>query len=144
MFLLSAYIKANKVYYHDWHFYNYVDNKQSVTRKYRPGISRDMDVFFEKTKKMLIQNGLFSDLEKAYFLRAEFEVDRSFYLEFFNLQNKDKRARKEFKEFIRKEPYQTALLKEYLPRENYRQRIFRFLVKKGYGNIYKTILKMKA
>ena len=143
LFLLNVYIHANSIYYHDWYFYNYVDNEQSVTRKFRPGISGDMDVFFSQVKKLLQNNGVFSDLEKAYYLRAQLEVDRSFFLEFFHPYNKDINAPKRYKSFICKEPYKTALHKDYVPRKNIRQRVFRFLIINGYGNLYKLIRKLK-
>ena len=114
LFMLEVYQYASSIYFHDQVLYYYVNNSASVTRKFRPGISKDMDVFFEATKKLLDRYGLFEDLEKAYYLRAQFEVRRSYDLEFFNPQNTDPDAKKHFKEFISKEPYRTAVKRRYL------------------------------
>lgn len=137
LFLLHVYHCATTILYHDWFFYNYVENVESSTRKFRPGISSDMDVFFERIKIFLQESDLEKDLEKAYFARAQFEVRRSFYLEFFNPSNSNPNAKKLFKAFIQKEPYSTALKKDYLPKRNFKSRLYNYFIEHGFYRMYK-------
>ena len=144
LFLMHVYQMADSIFFYNWYLYNYVVNIHSATRNYRPGVSREMDVFFQKMRDFLGRYELMNDLEMAYYLRAQFEVDRSFYLEYFHLLNHDRNARKQFKDFIGKEPYKTALSRGFLPRKTIRQKMFGFLVSHGYGDIYRLIRKLKT
>lgn len=144
LFLMNVYQMADSIFFYNWYLYNYVVNIHSATRNYRPGVSKEMDVFFQRMKDFLEQYKLMKDLEKAFYLRAQFEVDRSFCLEFFHLLNQDRNARKHYKDFIGREPYKTALGRDYLPRKTIRQKIFGFLVMHGYGDIYRLIRKLKT
>lgn len=144
LFLMNVYQMADSIFFYNWYLYNYVVNIHSATRNYRPGISKEMDVFFQRMKAFLERYKLTKDLEKAYYLRAQFEVDRSFYLEYFHLLNHDRNARKHYKDFIGKEPYKTALRRDDLPRKTIRQKLFGFLVTHGYGDIYRLIRKLKT
>ena len=143
LFMLEVYQHASAIYFHDQVLYYYVNNTASVTRKFRPGISKDMDVFFEATKRLLNKYGLTKDLEKAYYLRAQFEVRRSYDLEFFNPQNNDPDARKHFKEFISKEPYKTALKRGYLTRGSIPNRFKFFLIEHGMNRTLDTCTRAR-
>ena len=143
LFSLNLYHNAKEIQYLDLYFYYYDQSSGSVTRKYRPGLSKDMDVFFEKTKSFLDRNDLYKDLEYAFLLRAEFEVLRSLKFEFFHIQNTDKDANQKYIEFIRKEPYRTALKKDYFPPKNIKQRVFRAFIKRGYGKIWYMARRIK-
>ena len=136
LFSLNLFYCAEKIFYHDWFFYYYVDNSQSVTRKFRPGLSRDTDCFFEKTKSFIAAHGLEKELNTAYLCRAQFEAGRCFFREFFNPLNKDKDAKKKYREFIGKEPYKSGLEQDTLSKESTTKALFYFLVKKGYGKVY--------
>lgn len=136
LFSLQIYLSANDIRYLDVNLYYYVNNTQSVTRRFRPGLSKDMDVFFEKTNLFLKENRVATVLERAYLIRAEFEVTRVFYLEFFNPKNRDSNNRRNYFEFIEREPYCSALKANYLPVGNFKQRVFKLLVHTGKGNAY--------
>jgi len=137
LFSLELFNKARDIQFIDINLYYYVNNPQSVTRVYRPGLSADMDIFFERTADFLKKAGLDKELEKGYYTRVQFEIGRSFRLQFFNPKNKDPHPRKTYLEFVSKEPYRTALKKGPLAGKNPAQRLFRYLMmKKGYGNLY--------
>lgn len=144
LFLLHVYQAAQSIFYHDWFLYYYVHNSQSVTRKFRPGLSADMAVFFEKLKQFIEENALNRDLERAYYLRAEMEAGRCFTREFFNLSNTDKKAKKQYKAFIGKEPFKTGLKKGYIPKDSLRHKVYRFLVRHGYGGIFRLLQKLRT
>lgn len=139
LFSLNIYKDATDIRFFDIYLYFYVEYSQSVTRKYRPGLSKDMSVFFDKTYSFLKNNNIYVDLEYAYLLRAEFEITRAFFMEFFHQQNDDRDARKKYLEFIHQEPYRTALEKDYLPVGNIKTRVFRVLLKRGYGRSYRML-----
>ncbi len=144
LFSLNLYLSAKSVYFLDVCLYFYVTNQESVTRKFRPGLSDDMDVFFSKTKSFLEDNNIFDKLENAYYLRAEFEVFRVFRLEFFNVLNTDADTKHKYKNFINKYPYNVALKKDLLPKsKSIKSCVYRFFVKKGYGNYYRLFVKSK-
>lgn len=138
LFALHVYSRAQDIKFVDLKLYYYVYYAQSATRKFRPGFSDDMEVFFDRVAVFLKDNNLTNDLEKAYYLRAQFEVQRSFLLEFFHPDNKDKNARNKYMSFIQHEPYYTALSKNYLPyRGGIRAKIKRYLINHGYGETFK-------
>ncbi|HHT25375.1 MAG TPA: glycosyltransferase family 2 protein [Clostridiaceae bacterium] len=142
LFMLKVYWHAKSISYHDKYLYNYVDNSQSVTRKYRPGLSIDMDIFFARMKELLIHFGLEVDLNKAYNVRVQMEIGRCFALEFFHLQSSEKDNRNRYMQFIGKEPYKEALEKDLLPKGNIRQSLYRYLCKNGYGKTYMILKKI--
>jgi len=141
LFMLHVYAASNSIYYHDWYLYNYVNNGKSVTRKFRPGLSTDMDVFFGKVSDFLERSGMETGLETAYYVRAGIEVERAFKREFFHPQNQDKNAKKHYMEFIGKEPYRTALKNYTQPGKNLKQIIARMIYRHGWGRLYKIAHK---
>ncbi len=142
LFSLNVFWKASSIRYHDQFLYYYVDNAQSVTRKYRPGLSADMDVFFDKIREFIEREDLWSELEREYYVRAEFEVGRCFSKEFFHRDSNVREGKKQFREFISKEPYCTGLKRNEMPKRGFRNAVFRFLVKHGCGRIYRLISRM--
>ena len=74
LFSLQIYLSANDIRYLDVNLYYYVNNTQSATRRFRPGLSKDMDMFFDRICAFIDNNNLWDSLEKAFYLRAEFEV----------------------------------------------------------------------
>lgn len=142
LFALNIYYAARSIYYHDLNLYYYVDNSQSATRKFRPGLSKDMDVFFEKIKNFISVNHLNTELDKAYYLRSQIEVGRVFSLEFFNTENKNTNRRKTYLAFIARDPYRTALNKNYMPGGGIKRRLFQYMIKRGYGEIYQALKKL--
>nr|MBQ4455200.1 glycosyltransferase [Clostridia bacterium] len=142
LFLLSVFQSASSIYFHDLFLYYYVDNVESATRKFRPGLSNDMDVFFERIWEFICANNLTAELGTAYYLRAQLEIGRVFSLEFFNPRNRVRNKKKEFKNFIGKEPYKTALAMNYLPGKSIKKALFWFVVKRGYGSVYRIAVKL--
>ncbi len=139
-FMLHVYRFADSVYFHDWPLYYYVRNEISSTRKYRPGISDEMNRFFDAVRSFIQNNHLESELEKGFYTRAQFEVRRSFYLEFNNADNKDPSAKQRYKAFINLEPYKTAIKKNYMPRSGFKQNILNMLIEHGCVRMYNAIL----
>lgn len=139
LFMLNVYLKADHIQFRKWYFYNYVNNPYSVTRKYRPGISDDMNVFFSRLQEFLKANHLENELERALYIRAQFELRRSAYLEFLHPDNKSLGAKMKYRLFINKEPYKTARKRNYLPKGRGNQRIADFALDNGFCNTYKLI-----
>lgn len=143
LFLLHVYDRAERVYFHNRFLYYYVSNSNSVTRKYRPGLSDDVSVFFDRIAAFLSDSHREKALERGYYARAQFEAGRCFAKEFFHRQNTDPDAKKKYKTFIAKKPFREAFRREYLPKGKVRQRIFRFLVKHGCGRIFRFVDRIK-
>ena len=142
--LLAVYQEASSVYFHNWFFYHYGSNTQSVTRKFRPGMSQDVDVFFRELQAFLKENALDEKLERIFYFRAQFELARCFNLEFFNPQNKDPDAGKKYRKFCRSEPYKTAMKRNYMPVRKIKRRIFYKCVQYGFGNTVKTVRAIRG
>lgn len=131
LFSLYLYEAARDITYVDEKLYRYVNNPESATRRYRPGFSTDMDVFFGRVKAFMTEHHLERELERAYYVRAQFEVNRSIRLEFFHPDNKQPGAVKTFRRFIAKEPYRTALSAAYQTRGGRMERLRLFLLRHG-------------
>ena len=142
LFSLGVYRAAASIFYHEDTLYFYVNNSDSVTRRFRPGISKDMDIFFERVRAFLDDARLFAPLERAYYLRAQLEAGRAFTREFFNPNNTDPDRGQKYRAFIRQEPYRTAFEKNYLPGKNMRYRVYKLLVRHGCGTLYRIGLKL--
>ena len=142
LFMLHVYQSASAVFFHNRPLYYYVNNGLSTTRKHRPGLSKDMDVFFRRTEEFLRENHLETRLEKAFYARAQYEVKRSFCYEFFHRMNKDPHAGRKYRQFIRKEPYRTALQKDYFPKINSKQQVLFIMVKYGWGGAYRLYVRI--
>lgn len=113
LFSLQVYLDAKDIHFVDIFLYYYVFYSESATRRYRPGLSSDMDVFFNKIWSFICNNNLEESLERAYYTRVQFEIVRSVSLEFFHPNNDDKNLQDSFLSFIHKEPYYTAMKKNY-------------------------------
>lgn len=143
LFMMSVYNNARHILYYDIYLYSYVVNNNSATRKFRPSLDNDMDVFFERAKLFIQNNHLNKELEKAYYTRAQTEVSRAFSLQFFHPQNQDTKARSAYLEFIQKEPYHTALQKKYIQPGNIRQKMMQTIIIRGWGRLYNMIKTIK-
>ncbi len=131
LFSLYVYQAARDITFVDQNLYYYVYNPESVTRRYRPGFSADMDVFFDRVKAFMTRFGLEKELERAYYIRAQFEIDRCIRLEYFHPDNKQPGAAGALRRFIAKEPYRTALKSEYLLEGGRTRRLRLFLLRHG-------------
>lgn len=139
LFSLNVYQKAKDIRFVDLNLYYYVFYPESATRRYRPGLTDDMDIFFESVDLFLKTNGLKEKLIKAYYTRVEFEIGRSIGLEFFHPENDARNSKAAFLAFINKEPYATALNSNYFKPYGAKNHIKRFLIKHGYGRLYVSI-----
>ena len=142
LLLLRIYLHAHSIYYYDWYLYSYVNNDMSVTNKFRPGISDDMEVFFQRMREFLDENQLDQVLEKPFYVRAEFEEVRSRKLEFMHPSNRNRNRKRKYREFVRKEPFRTALKKKYIYGKNLRMRISWILRRHNLGNVDTFIRKL--
>lgn len=109
LFSVNLIDKAQGIFYYDAYLYFYSLNLDSVTRKYRPGLSSDMDLFFCKLKQCLdLKNERFY---KAYYTRVFLELQKCVRNEFYNKNNKVsiKEKRKAANAFLTKKPYTTAI-----------------------------------
>ena len=131
LFALYVYQAARSIVFVDLKIYYYVCNPESVTRRYRPGFSEDMDVFFDRVKAFMVRFHLEKELERAYYLRVQFEVKRCISLEYFNANNKDPDAAKKYRRFVAKEPYRTGLRPEYLLDNRPLKRLKLFMIRHG-------------
>ena len=136
LFALHVYMKAKAIFYVDVILYYYVFFPQSATRRFRPGLSHDMDIFFKHVAAFIEKNHLEEALEKAYYTRAQVEVRRSFTLEFFHPDNPNGNTRDDFLRFISQEPYYTAIKRNYLPGKGIRGKIKQFLMENGHGKFF--------
>lgn len=142
LFMLNVYSKAKQIIYFPWVLYFYVENAESVTRRYRPGLSKDMDIFFNKMKAFIDENHLENGLKEAYYMRAGMEVSRCFRREFFHEQNCNKDAKKQYLEFINQEPYCTALRIMDTSKKTWKQSVMHFVIKHGCGGFYQWMRRM--
>ena len=139
VFMLNVYLYADSIYYHDLFLYNYVMNSESATKKFRPGLSKDMDVFFDEIETFLKNNDLYEVLKNAFYARAEYETGHCFRSEFYHYKNTDRQLDKKFKEFCAKEPYASALKYKYLPKKRKSLKILFFLINHNLGCFYKYL-----
>ncbi len=145
LFSLEIYVKAKEIYFVDVNLYYYVFFPQSATRRFRPGLSEDMNVFFKYVAAVLKNNHLEGALEKAYYTRAQVEVRRSFKFEFFHPENSNGNSKADFLRFISQEPYYTAIKRNYLPGKGIKGKTKQFLMENGHGklfNIAKIVIKV--
>ncbi len=133
LLLMQVYLYAEEIYYYNWYFYTYVNNPQSSTVKYRPGVSDDMKVFFRKMETFLSVNSLDGKLEKPFYVRAEIEAMRCRRMEYMHPDNSDPDRKRRYNAFIREEPFRTALKKHYLYGKRIIPRIRRYLL---FHNLY--------
>jgi len=115
LFSLSLIMNAEHIYYVDCYLYHYFLNAQSVTGKFRQGLSNEVDAFFEKVFSFMNKNGIRDKLEESYYIRAFLEAQRCIRQEFFHKDNPKKGIEKqrEAREFLSKEPYNRALHADY-------------------------------
>ena len=99
-----------------------------------------MSAFFKAVESFIQSNHLERELEKAYYTRVQFEVRRSFYLEFNNKDNKDPHAQQRYKAFISTEPCRTAINRSYMPKSGFKQNIVNVLIEHGCFRLYNMIL----
>jgi len=142
LFSVDLFSKAKGITYIDKILYYYVKNPNSVTSKCRLGLSNDMDVFFEKLQNCIINYGYDKSLERAFYTRVQFEIGRCFNNEFFHPDSKGV-TKKDYQNFISKEPYCTAIRLDYLESHGIMASIRKNLIVHGHGYIYKYWKKVK-
>lgn len=110
LFSVNLIDKAQGIFYYDAYLYFYSLNLDSVTRRFRPGLSSDMDLFFSRLKDTLnLKN---RRIRRAYYTRAFLELQKCVRNEFYNKKNriKLKEKRKATNAFLSHEPYKTAIV----------------------------------
>ena len=143
LFSLQAFHLAKDIRFVDLNLYYYVFYQGSATRRYRPGLSDDMDVFFKRVITFIKSNNLENYLEKAYYTRVQFEVEHCAVSEFFHPDNKNRNAKALFRAFIKKEPYYTALKMNYIHNDKrvkgdkgIKGTIKYYIILHGYGELF--------
>lgn len=138
VFSFNLILKAEHIYYFDEYLYHYFLNAESVTGKYRKDLHRDMGVFFEKMWGLISSNGLKSNLEESYYIRAFLEAQRCIRQEFFHKQNPDpyRLRRAKTSAFIKSEPFRHALHCSYPYLRTFPCQMARMLLVNGWFNTY--------
>lgn len=142
LFSLYLYQHAKDIQFLNWNIYYYVNNPSSATRKFRPGFSVDMDVFFDHVKQFMTNYHLEEELKKAYYVRAQFEIYRCIRLEYFHPDNNDPDATKKFNQIVKREPYYMAMTKEYSLGRQKMKKTRNFLLRHGMINLSNTLGKI--
>lgn len=109
LFSVKLINSSNGIYYCNEYLYFYCLNSESATRRYRPGLSKDMDIFFSLLKDRLDMKN--KRINRAYYTRAFLELQKCMRNEFYNKNNKIKlkEKRKAANAFLSAEPYKTAV-----------------------------------
>ncbi len=144
LFALHVYQAAQSIVYEDLLLYFYVFNPMSATNRYRPGFSADMDVFFARVKAFMTRFHLEKELERAYYIRAQFEVKRSIKLDFSHPDNQDPGAIRAYRRLVAKEPYRTAMRPEYLLNNNLKGRLKLAMVRHGWFGLKRKTGRLHA
>ena len=115
LFSLNLIYNANHIYYADAYLYYYIFNDHSATGKYRQGLSKDMDVFFNKARDFIEKHSLNNYLDESYYIRAFLEAQRCIRQELFHKKNTNSQKEKQMAAdwFLEQEPYHSALKMKY-------------------------------
>ena len=142
LFALNVFFKAAHIVYYDAYLYHYVLNEKSSTKKYRPGLAKEIDMFFDKVYQFMNKNCLVIGLSNGYYIRAFVELVHAMDNEFFHEQNCALKGIDfcKFDKFVNKEPYKTALSRMLFNDHNFRKKIFIILIK---FRMYRVILCIK-
>ncbi|MCR5783679.1 MAG: glycosyltransferase [Clostridia bacterium] len=142
LFSVNIILCAGSIIYVDKYIYHYVVNTESVTRRYREGISAEMQKFFDALDRFNIGNGIQTRMNDAYLNRAFYEMNRALRLEFLHPDNPKTgiRKRKEVHDFVRREPFRSALRTGMRGGYGSAKAVDSFLIELG---MYKTALKLK-
>jgi len=149
LFSMNLILKANHIYYADEYLYHYYINEDSVTGKYRKGLSDDMNVFFKAAWMFIRENHLEDMLREAFYIRAFLESQRCIRQEFCHKSNKESKLSNEKKarKFLSKDPYKTALRADYSYLKRFECRIAVYLLKNGrvreYMAMYSILIRLK-
>lgn len=138
LFSMNLIYNADHIYYADVYLYYYFINDLSATGKYRKGLSKDMDLFFQKAKEFIDNHDLNDYLDEPYYIRAFLETQRCIRQEFFHKKNVDhyKKRKLAAKQFLEQEPYYSALRKEYSYIQSFSCRIAAALLRAGCFELY--------
>ena len=123
------------VFYYNTYLYYYCLNSESATHKYRPGLSKDMDIFFSLLKDRLdLKN---KRIKKAYYYRAFAELQHCIRNELYCTKNriKLKEKRKATNAFLSKDPYKTSI-KLFSKDKSFMNRVKSFLFRRRLYWIY--------
>lgn len=138
LFMMHVYRVASSVIYREIYLYYYVLNQESATKRFRPGMSADMDVFFRQTESFLRSNGIFEFLEKPFYVRVQIEAYHCLRVEFLHPDNPAPHD-SEYKKLVRREPYRTALKRLYIRPRNRISSIKWFMVSRGWCGLFRRI-----
>lgn len=148
LFSMNLFMKAEHIYYSDVYLYHYYMNEDSVTGKYRRGLSEEMEVFFSKARDFIEVNNLWEHLKESYYIRAFLEIQRCIRQEYCHKQNEDKNRYEKAKELIKQEPYHSGINSRYQYMRRWDSRLAAFMLKHGlirsYVNTYNVLLWMRG
>ena len=143
LFSMRVIASARKIIYREEYLYHYVSNNESVTRRYRKGLSADVDIFFKQVKQVADSYNEF-DLASAIKLRCFIESQRCLRNELFSSRNtetyNDKRA--VTNQFFAKEPYKSAIehfYKKGSTADKLKAGLIRWKLYQTYMIIYKVV-----
>ena len=132
LFSLNVYYQAQHIVYIDVYLYHYFLNLQSVTNKFRPNLSKEIEVFFAKIKQFLDScSPVNESLLNAYYSRAFSEILRVMNQEFFNSKNpvSEAQKRKSFEYFVNNEPFKQALIETLHGKSGVKRQFIALLIK---------------
>jgi len=148
LFSLNLIINANHIYYADAYLYHYFMNGQSVTGKYREGLSDDVDSFLIAVAAFIEHNNLKEELEEPYLIRAFLEAQRCLRQEFCYGGKSDKANIERAKTFLDREPYYSGIRSKYTYMKRRECRVASFLLRNKmiseYMLLYKVLSMIKT
>lgn len=115
LFSMNLILKADHIYYVNEYLYHYFMNEDSVTGRFRKGLSHDMNRFFKEAWRFMKENNLENMLKESFCIRAFLESQRCIRQEFCHKDNPESKARSDKKavKFLSREPYKSALKADY-------------------------------
>ena len=142
LFSVNAIVYAKGIRYAPEFLYHYVLNADSVTNRYRQGLSKEMRTFFDEMLQVSEEHKEF-DLNSAIMLRGFIEAQRCLRNEFYNPLNDDTNKNKKTKadEFLLQEPFYTAI-SYYYQNGSPTKKIIAFLLKKRKYRLYVMIYRI--
>ena len=148
LFSMNLVLKAKHIYYYDVYLYHYFMNEDSVTGRYRRGLSEDMKVFFSEAWRIIEENNLREQLVESYYIRAFLETQRCIRQEYCHKQNKDKDRYLKARALTKHEPYRSGITAKSPYMRRLDSRIGAFMLKYGlirsYVSVYKALIWMRG
>lgn len=112
--------------------YNYVRNINSATKKFNYNLIENYTNFLIEMKKLLIKEDLYEQFEEDYNYAVVRQVNNSFKKYFFAKQNEKKYSelKKEFKNYIKKDPYYTSIKEIKINKLSIKRKLMIFFVRR--------------